>query len=98
MKLSLIALASLMLVSSTALAKEKAKSPKVHLCEATDLYFGSVDSNTASMRLSNVCKDVSPKTALSKVQACAAETPETCEVIVSQDGKTLTIEHKVTSK
>ncbi len=86
-------------VPSIAHAEKPAKkaAPAIHMCESIDLYAGKVDSNTESTRVAEVCRDVSIKVAQKAIAKCAAETPETCEVLKSADGKTLMIEHKLST-
>lgn len=94
----LAAIAAAFLFPAIAEGKEpKAAASKVHMCESTDLYFGPVTAGTRAKRIAETCKDVSVKAAARKINACAAEGPEVCEVLYTANLATLLIEHKIST-
>lgn len=94
----LTAIAAAFFFPAIAEGKEpKAAAVKVHMCESVDLYFGPIAAGTRTARLSEVCKDVTVKAAARKINACAAEGPEVCEVLYTADRATLLIERKLST-
>lgn len=91
-------LLAVLFLSPDAQAKgPKSAAPKIHMCESTDLYFGPVETGTKTVRLSEVCKDVTIKIARKSIAECSDESPVSCEVLYSADKTTLYIEHKISS-
>ena len=69
--------------------------PPVHVCESVDLYSGPVDAQTPSGRLWEACRDLPAPTADRIAAACAAQGPESCEVLLRAAPRALLIERKL---